>query len=1070
MKRIFLLITLLSLIAQGISAQNGNVSVTGRVTSAIDSEPLIGVTVSVKGNSTQGTVTDIDGKFKLSVASDAVLSVSYIGYKTKEVSVNGHTNIDIVLNEDSELLEEVVVVGYGRTKKDDLTGSVTAIKPDELSKGITNNAQDMLVGKVAGVDVITAGGTPGAGAQIRVRGGSSLNASNDPLIVIDGLTIDNETPKGMSNPLAMVNPNDIETFTVLKDASATAIYGSRASNGVIIITTKKGKSGSAPKVSYNGDMTISMVQKKYDVLDGDEFRDLINNMWGDKAGEVGMGKANTDWQDLIFRTAISHSHNVSVSGGLKNMPYRLSVGYNSSDGIVETSWMRRANVGLSLSPSFFDNHLNLKINAKYMYEKDRYADAGGAIGAALSMDPTQPVYFDADDERAPFFGGYFQHTQAPKDLNPEWKYTNNPNAPQNPLALLMLKETKAVANDFTGNFDVDYKVHGFEDLRLHASYGGQYTESKQDDITSKYAYSPNYYGWNGVTQTYKYSITANAYAQYVKEIGAHNFDIMVGGEESHFHRSGYDYGQGTDPYNGEPHDAKLREEQAWATHSSLVSYFGRLNYTLLNRYMLTATLRADGSSSFAKESRWGWFPSVALAWKVNNEAFLKDVEAINSLKLRLGWGVVGNQWAGSYAYGVTMASAASIWGTGFYAGNYPNRELKWEETNSFNVGLDLALFKELRRRARREVNNRIEFIADAYYKKTDNLLMQASLPTYVSGLIRAPWVNAGAMTNKGVEFTLNTHNIQTRDFTWTSGLTFSINHNEVTKLYSESSAISGINGSETLTYTMVGEPVGQFYGYKVIGMFKEEGDFYKKGADGNFLLDETGNRIQVAIPKDQTIGKSGIWVGDYIYEDRDNNGVIDEKDRTFLGNPAPKFTFGFNNYLSYKGFDLNIFLNGSVGNKAINLIRRTFTDPMRNSNLLKEATGIAQIAMHDPEVGDEVLSNVYVANADAAKVQRITTSSANDNNRISDRFVEDASYLRIKNISLGYTFPQKWLRRLQIDHLRLYVNIQNLCTITGYKGYDPEIGALNYNVLLRGVDDARYPSQRIYTFGLNFNF
>ena len=448
-----------------------------------------------------------------------------------------------------------------------------------------------------------------------------------------------------------------------------------------------------------------------------------------------------------------------------------------------------------------------------------------------------------------------------------------------------------------------------------------------------------------------------------------------------------------------------------------------------------------------------------MAWKVNNEAFLKDVEAINSLKLRLGWGVVGNQWAGSYAYGVTMASAASIWGTDFYAGNYPNRELKWEETNSFNVGLDLALF-----------NNRIEFIADAYYKKTDNLLMQASLPTYVSSLIRAPWVNAGAMTNKGVEFTLNTHNIQTRDFTWTSGLTFSINHNEVTKLYSESSAISGINGSETLTYTMVGEPVGQFYGYKVIGMFKEEGDFYKKGADGNFLLDETGNRIQVAIPKDQTIGKSGIWVGDYIYEDRDNNGVIDEKDRTFLGNPAPKFTFGFNNYLSYKGFDLNIFLNGSVGNKAINLIRRTFTDPMRNSNLLKEATGIAQIAMHDPEVGDEVLSNVYVANADAAKVQRITTSSANDNNRISDRFVEDASYLRIKNISLGYTFPQKWLRRLQIDHLRLYVNIQNLCTITGYKGYDPEIGALNYNVLLRGVDDARYPSQRIYTFGLNFNF
>ena len=546
----------------GVYAQN--ITVKGHVKDATGLE-VIGANIVEKGNTSNGTITDLDGNFTLSVPKGATLTISFIGYQTQEVAAA--PMVMVTLKDDAELLSEVVVVGYGRTKKDDLTGSVTAIKPDELSKGITNNAQDMLVGKVAGVDVITAGGTPGAGAQIRVRGGSSLNASNDPLIVIDGLTIDNNTPKGMSNPLAMVNPNDIETFTVLKDASATAIYGSRASNGVIIITTKKGKSGSAPKVSYNGDMTISMIQKKYDVLNGDEFRELVNNIWGDKAGEVGMGNANTDWQDQIFRTAISHSHNVSVSGGLKNMPYRLSLGYNASDGIVETSWMRRANVGLNLSPSFFDDHLNLKINAKYMYEKDRYADAGGAIGSALSMDPTQPVYFDADDARAPFFDGYFQHSQSPKDFNAEWKYTNNPNAPQNPLALLKLKDVQAVANDFTGNFDVDYKVHGFEDLRLHASYGGQYTESKQDDIISKYSYSNNYFGWNGITQTYKYSVTANAYAQYVKEIGAHNFDIMVGAEESHFHRSGYDYGQGTDPYDGTPHDAKLREEQAWATHN-----------------------------------------------------------------------------------------------------------------------------------------------------------------------------------------------------------------------------------------------------------------------------------------------------------------------------------------------------------------------------------------------------------------------------------------------------------------------------------------------------------------------
>ncbi len=620
----------------GVYAQN--ITVKGHVKDATGLE-VIGANVVEKGNTSNGTITDLDGNFTLTVPKGATLTISFIGYQTQEVAAA--SMVMVTLKDDAELLSEVVVVGYGRTKKDDLTGSVTAIKPDELSKGITNNAQDMLVGKVAGVDVITAGGTPGAGAQIRVRGGSSLNASNDPLIVIDGLTIDNNTPKGMSNPLAMVNPNDIETFTVLKDASATAIYGSRASNGVIIITTKKGKSGSAPKVSYNGDMTISMIQKKYDVLNGDEFRVLVNDIWGDKAGEVGMGNANTDWQDQIFRTAISHSHNVSVSGGLKNMPFRMSLGNNSSDGIGETSWMRRANIGLNLSPSFFDNHLNLKINAKYMYEKDRYADAGGAIGSALSMDPTQPVYFDADDARAPFFDGYFQHTQSPKDFNAEWKYTNNPNAPQNPLALLKLKDVQAAANDFTGNFDVDYKVHGFEDLRLHASYGGQYTESKQDDIISRYSYSNNYFGWNGITQTYKYSVTANAYAQYVKEVGAHNFDIMVGAEESHFHRSGYDYGQGTDPYDGTPHDAKLREEQAWATHNSLVSYFGRLNYTLLNRYMLTATFRADGSSRFSSDNRWGYFPSVALAWKINEEAFMKKLTWWNEFKLRLGWGMTG---------------------------------------------------------------------------------------------------------------------------------------------------------------------------------------------------------------------------------------------------------------------------------------------------------------------------------------------------------------------------------------------------------------------------------------------
>ena len=991
--RQLLVIVLLGL---GIVSTYGQTkTVSGIVKSESGGEPLVGATVKVKETNTGG-ITDIDGRYTIQANLGQTLIVSYIGYRTKEVKVERTTRIDILLQEDNEMLDEVVVVGYGTMKRSDLTGSVVSVTGDELKKSVVTSLDQALQGRAAGVQVTQNSGTPGGGISVSIRGINSLNG-NEPLYVIDGVAISGNNTSN-SSVLSSINPADIVSMEVLKDASATAIYGSRASNGVVLITTRQGEEGKT-KVSYEGYYALQQLPKKLETLTLPEYA-VYQNL---RAATIGFGareefkdpsllSRGTDWQNEIFRTAPMHNHQINISGGSKSMKYSLSGGYMQQDGIVFGSDFERFSFRVNM-----DNDINKWLTTGLRAsvartQQTNNVDGSGAIYNALNQLPEVPARnpdgsFGMQTEN--MYGTYFSNPLS--DLIQNENYSRNTQVYVNAFADIKLWKGLVFRTEYAANFNYS------NDYKFTPSY--DYEHFKQQSSASRGA-------GNGSNWTLK------TYFTYNNTFGKHGLSAMLG------------------------HEAQENKYES-----------------------LSGSLRADGSSSFAKESRWGWFPSVALAWKVNNEAFLKDVEAINSLKLRLGWGVVGNQWAGSYAYGVTMASAASIWGTGFYAGNYPNRELKWEETNSFNVGLDLALF-----------NNRIEFIADAYYKKTDNLLMQASLPTYVSGLIRAPWVNAGAMTNKGVEFTLNTHNIQTRDFTWTSGLTFSINHNEVTKLYSESSAISGINGSETLTYTMVGEPVGQFYGYKVIGMFKEEGDFYKKGADGNFLLDETGNRIQVAIPKDQTIGKSGIWVGDYIYEDRDNNGVIDEKDRTFLGNPAPKFTFGFNNYLSYKGFDLNIFLNGSVGNKAINLIRRTFTDPMRNSNLLKEATGIAQIAMHDPEVGDEVLSNVYVANADAAKVQRITTSSANDNNRISDRFVEDASYLRIKNISLGYTFPQKWLRRLQIDHLRLYVNIQNLCTITGYKGYDPEIGALNYNVLLRGVDDARYPSQRIYTFGLNFNF
>ena len=987
----------------GVYAQN--ITVKGHVKDALGG--VIGASIVEKGNATNGTITDLDGNFSLNVPKGATLVISFIGYKTQEVAAA--PSIMVTLVEDSELLDEVVVVGYGRTKKDDLTGSVTAIKPDELSKGITNNAQDMLVGKVAGVDVITSGGTPGSGAQIRVRGGSSLNASNDPLIVIDGLTIDNNTATGMSNVLAMVNPGDIETFTVLKDASATAIYGSRASNGVIIITTKKGKSGSAPKVSYNGDMTISMIQKKYDVLDGDEFRALVNDMWGENVGTVGLGNANTDWQDQIFRTAISHNHNVSISGGLKNMPYRLSVGYNSSDGIVETSWMRRANVGLNLSPSFFDNHLNLKVNAKYMYEKDRYADAGGAIGAALSMDPTQPVYFAADDSRSPFFGGYFQYSQTPQNFNSEWLYTNNPNAPQNPLALLKMKDTEAAANDFTGNIEADYKIHGFEDLHLHASYGGQYTESKQDDIISKYSYSNNYYGWNGVTQYYKYSITANAYAQYMKEIGAHNFDVMVGAEESHYHRNGYNYGQGTDPYTGEAYNPSSRKEQEWATHYSLVSYFGRLNYTLLSRYMLTATFRADGSSRFHEDNRWGYFPSVAFAWKINEEAFMKDLTWWNEFKLRLGWGMTGQQDIGTdfgYVthYTVSDSYAQYPFGDIYYGTMRPsayNPDLKWETTTTYNAGIDLGF-----------LNNRITANVDGYYRETKDLLNTVTIPVGMQfGSVLTK--NIGSLKNYGLEFSINAKPIVTKDFTWDLSYNIAWNHNEITDLVGgdddfyqivQSTSISRGN-STRIQANKVGEPVNSFFVYQQV-------------------YDENGKPIE------------GMYV------DRDGNGRIDDGDRYFYKKPSADVIMGLTTKFLYKNWDLSMSFRASLGNYV-------YYDFLSNRAVVSQSGLYTNSTLHNttPE----------------AVALGFTGVGAGNDNYLSDYFVRNASFLKCSNITLGYSFPALFkVGGHETCSGRAFVTAQNPFIISKYKGIDPEVSS--------GIDSNPYPRPFSIQIGLNLNF
>lgn len=1021
-------------------------TVTGVVTSGTDGEALIGVSVQVKERPQVGTITDFEGRYSLQARSNETIVFSYIGFKSQEVKAS-KTVVNVELEEDSEILDEVVVVGYGTMKRSDLTGSVVSVGEDEIKQSIVTSLDQALQSKAAGVSVTQNSGTPGGGISVSIRGINSLNG-NEPLYVIDGVAISGNNDSN-SSVLSSINPSDVVSMEILKDASATAIYGSRASNGVVLITTKQGQAGKT-RITYEGYYGLQQLPKKLGVMNLREYAEYQNL----RAEVIGFGERaefadpsllgeGTDWQGEIFQNASMHNHQLNISGGNDNVKYSLSAGYLQQEGIAIGSDFERFSARVNMDNKI-TKWLSTGLRASVAQTtQNNTIDSGNIIRTAIEQLPDTPARnpdgsWGAQAEN--MYGTYFS----------------------NPVAEALMRENYNRGLQMYVDFFADVTL--WKGLVFRAEYAGNYYYSNTYQYTPSYDYGhyvQSSTGSRGANNGSNW--TLKTYLTYNGTFGKHNISVMAGHEAQenkyetlYASRDNYLFNTIHELNMG---DSSTAKNSSGRGSSAIESYYGRLNYGYDDRYLATFTVRGDGSSSFGPANRWGVFPSMALAWKINNEKFLKGVKWLNNLKLRLGWGLVGNQSASSYAYGVTMSSAASIWGTGFYAGNYPNDKLKWEETKAWNAGIDLNLF-----------DNRVEFIFDTYLKNTDNLLMQASLPSYVTGIINSPWVNAGAMENKGAEFTLNTVNISKKDFTWRTGITISFNKNKITKLYTETAGLSGtVDGSQTLTYSTVGQPVGQYYGYKVIGMFKEESDFYQRDADGNFLLDKNGNRLPVALPENQHIAKDEVWVGDYIFEDLNGDGVIDEQDRTYLGNPEPKFSYGFNNTFTYKGFDMNIFINGVYGNKLVNLFRQDFTNPMRNSNLLKEATGIAHVELIDPEQPEEIW-NVHVSNPESATVQRLNTADGNDNNRMSSRFVEDGSYLRIKNISLGYTFPQKWTRKWHIENLRVYMNIQNAFTFTKYKGYDPEVGAYNYNVLLRGVDYARYPSQRIYTVGLNLSF
>lgn len=1036
-----------------------NVNISGTVTDANTGEEVIGATVKVKGAS-GGTITDAMGNYKMSVASGATIEVSYVGYQTKQVKVTKGGQLDIQIAEDVNMLEQVVVVGYGVMKRSDLTGSVSSIDEKAIKQGVNTSLEQAMQGRIAGVQVTQNSGAPGGGISVQIRGINSLSG-NEPLYVIDGIQVSGNTSSNNS-VLSSINPSDITSIEVLKDASATAIYGSRASNGVVLITTKRGEEGKA-KIQYEGYMGWQKLPKKLSVMNLPQYADFYNvraaiQGWGTREDyrHPELLTNGTDWQDELFQVAFMHNHTLNVNGGNKDMHYSISGGYLDQDGVGIGSGFTRASFRGNFDTNVTD-WLQIGTNVAYSNTKQTITfTESNVISTALSQFPdVAPRNPD---------GSY-----GVPEVNDFATYYSNPIFEAN------MKENR------TDNYQLDYNVFAnimpLKGLNVRIEYGGN------RGWYNSYYFVPEYtYGSIMVESQSTRSKNLSKYASF-KQYATYNFDIK---SDHHFSvMLGHEAQWG----NWESLSATRKGYISDAIHSlnvgdsstatnsgddgtewGIESYFGRLNYNLLDRYLITATLRTDGSSSFGENNRWGWFPSAAIAWRISNEPFMEKAKFISNLKLRLGWGHVGNQSSGSYAYGATMSNVATAWGTGYYPGNFPNANLKWESTKAWNIGLDLSLF-----------NNRIEFIVDWYYKNTDNLLMQASLPSYVINNdwmgMTAPWVNTGAIRNTGVEFTLNTVNISKKDLQWRTGATLSINRNKLTALNSEGSTITGTIGTETYTLSEIGGPVGRFYGYKVIGMFKEESDFYQKNAQGEFLLDATGNKVPVARPVDtngelQPIAQNSIWVGDYIFEDINGDGKITESDRTFIGNPNPKFTFGLNNTITWKDFELSFFFNGSIGGDIYNLVRQQHTNTQGYGNKMSDVSNYARIALYDPEGSANDITNVYVSNAATASVQRISAAgtSLNDNNRVSDRFVENGSYVRLKTLSLAWNLPKKWLAPLKLDWVQVYGNVQNLFTISKYEGYDPEIGAQGQSVILQGIDNYRYPSQRIYTFGLKVKF
>ena len=965
-------------------SQSRDVAQRHRVTGTVRDEkgaPLPGVTVAVKG-ATAGTQTDGNGYFILDIEDGAILQVSSVGYEPRQLPAVA--KMDITLRLSTASLNDVVVIGYGTEKKKDLTGAISVVSSKDFQGGAITTPEQLIAGKVAGVSITSNGGSPGAGSTIRIRGAASLNASNDPLIVIDGVPLSGNNIYGTSDPLSLVNPSDIETFTILKDASATAIYGSRASNGVIIITTKKGRNGK-PVFSFNTQVSASKLIKEVSVLSAAQIRQYVDSL-GTSAEQALLGSANTDWQKEIYQTAVSTDNNLSITGSLKNIPYRISAGYLDQNGILKTDNLQRTTVGISLSPKLFDDHLKIDVNIKGAESSPRFAN-GGAVGAAVAFDPTQPVH-------APnAFGNYFEWTTTANGVT-----TLNPNGTRNPLALLDLYTNKATVYRSYGNVQFDYKFHFLPDLHANLNLGYDVSSSKGNTFVPAFAAQqlPTA-GENDPYRNKTDNTVLEFYFNYIKDLKSIKSTINATAGYGYYNNlstnySYYNYNAAGDTIGGSKPNFPFDKPE-----NTLVSYYGRLIYTYNTKYILAASIRDDGSSKFAPNVRWGIFPSVAFTWRINKEAFLDNATALSDLKLRLSYGVTGNQdgianYSYLPSYGYSINSALYQFQNTYYNMLTPaayDQNIKWEQTATTNGGIDYGFF-----------NNRLSGSIDVYYKKTSNLLNTVPIgagTNFSNTLLE----NVGNIENKGVEFSFNATPVRTKDFTWDLSFNIAFNSNKITNL------------TATKDSTFQGDQTGT-------------------GVGGAYVqINTVGYSANSFYVYHQAYGKNGA-PAEGVYADLNHDGILNQSDLYHDHSPFPNEILGFSTQFTYKRWNLNTVLRANIGNYMYNAVD---ANAGVQTNILN--------------------SNGFINNSTTSVYQ----THFYTNQFQSDYYIQNASFLKMDNLGLGYNMGKIFSAR---SNLRLSLNVQNVFTITKYTGLNPE--------LYGGVDNLMYPVPRTYTLGANLIF